>query len=173
MKTFKKIKAISLVLMIALVAQVLVFQMDSVDVKAASAKSIYSSVSKAYGQSFPLSSSNLVNVQRKNIFGGYSKVLGVSAKYFKSYKVAKKVDSSQEYVCAIFKATKKKNVKKIKKALNKYVKNEKTSNLNYFSSTGKSLLENAKVGSKGKYVYLFILDTSKNQKAVNAFKKNS
>lgn len=138
----------------------------------ASEASAFSAVQRAYGSSYPLSSSNEINTARKNIFGKYSKVLGVSAKNFKYYKAARKSDSSQEYVSAIFKATSKNKVTKIKKALKKFVKKEKSSNANYFSSYGKQLLNNAKVGSKGKYVYLFILDTSKNSKAVKAFKKN-
>ncbi len=164
---FKRIISISVV--IVFVFQLFLF--TSFEAYASNA-SAYSAVQKSYGSSYPLSSSNEIKTSRKNIFGRYSTVLGVSAKKFKSYKAARKAYSSQEYVCAIFKAKNIKKVKAIKKALKKYVKKEKLSNANYFSYYGKQLLDNAKVGSKGKFVYLFILDTSKNSRAVQAFKKN-
>lgn len=162
-------RIVSIAVVFTLVCQV--FLCTGLEAYASNA-SAFLAVQKAYGSSYPMSSSNEIKTARKNIFGKYSKVLGVSAKNFKSYKAARKADSSQEYVCAVFKATNKNKVKTIKKALKKYVKKEKSSNANYFTSYGKQLLDNAKVGSKGKYVYLFILDTSKNSKAVQAFKNN-
>ena len=139
----------------------------------ASEGSAFNAVKSAYGRSFPLSASNTIRTARKNIFGKYSIVLGVSAKNFKSYKAARKTNGKAEYICAIFKATKKSKVKTIKKALKKYVSKEKSSSRNYFSKTGKKLLAKAKVGSKGKYVYLFILDTKGNGRAVSAFKRSA
>ena len=56
--------------------------------------------------------------------------------------------------------------------MKKYVINEYKSNLSYHSEYGKTLLKKAKVGSKGKYVYLFVLDTASNKKAINAFKNS-
>ena len=132
---------------------------------------IYNSVKSAYGAGFPLSNNNKIKTKRKNIFGNYSKILGVSAKYFSKYTAGQKSNSKEEYMCFICKATSSVNVSKIKKALQKFVVNEYKSNLNYHSDKGKKILKNAKVGSKGKYVYLFALDTSKNKKAIAAFKK--
>ncbi len=132
---------------------------------------IYNSVKSAYGAGFPLSDNNKIKTKRKNIFGNYSKILGVSAKYFSKYTAGQKSNSKEEYICFICKATSSANVSKIKKALQKFVVNEYKSNINYHSDKGKKILKNAKVGSKGKYVYLFALDTSKNKKAIAAFKK--
>lgn len=168
MKKIKRVLAVAVA--VAIMTQV--FVNENVTVQA-SASSAFKAVQKAYGSSYPMSSANEIKTARKNIFGKYSKVLGVSAKYFKSYKGARKATSTEEYVSIVFKATSKKNATKIKKVLKKYVKKEKTSNANYFSAKGKTLLGNAKIGSKGKYVYLFILDTAKNKKAVSAFKKNA
>lgn len=139
---------------------------------AKSASGIYSIVEEAYDSSFPLDSANEIKTPIKNVFGGYSTVLGVSTKYISSYKAAKAGNTKmkKEYVCFICKASSKKNVKKIKKALKSFVSDEKEGNKNYFDAAGMSLLDDAKVGSKGKYVYLFILDTSDNSKAVKAFK---
>lgn len=134
--------------------------------------SIYGSVQSAYGGSFPLSDSNLIKVSRKNVFGDWSTVLGVSAKYFTAYKAAKKSSSKEEYICFICKAASAKAKKKIKSGLAKFVKSETSGNANYHSEKGKKLMKNAKIGSKGKFVYLFILDTEGNKKAVNAFKKS-
>ena len=161
-------KVIALIMVVAMMIGTV--GIATVSVKA-SEKTAFSAVSKAYGKSYPLSSKNVIKTSRKNIFGKYSKVLGVSAKLFKSYKAASKKGKC-EYVSAIFKATSKANVKKIKKALNTFVSKEKSSGVNYFSSKGKGILNKAKVGSKGNYVYLFILDNKGNTKAINAFKKN-
>ena len=137
----------------------------------ASESTAYNAVKSSYGKKFPLKSKNAIKTARKNIFGKYSTVLGVSAKNFKSYKAARKSNGKSEYICAIFKATKKAKVKTIKASLNKYVAKEKSSGRNYFSKKGKSLLAKAKVGSKGNYVYLFVLDTKGNSKAIKAFKR--
>lgn len=139
----------------------------------ASESSAFNAVKGAYGSSFPLKAANSVRTARKNIFGKYSTVLGVSAKNFKSYKAARKTNGKKEYVCAIFKATKKSKVKTIKNSLKKFVSREKSSSRNYFSKTGKKLLAKAKVGSKGNYVYLFVLDTKGNGRAVSAFKRSA
>ena len=146
---------------------------SSVSVYAAqSTETVYDAVQDAYGSSFPLSSSNLIKVDRKNIFGKYSTVLGVSAKHFSSYTAAQKSNSSEEYVCFICKAVSKKAVKKIKNSMKKFVVNEYNANINYHSDFGNKLLKNAKVGSKGKFVYLFVIDTDGNKKAIEAFKES-
>lgn len=163
-------KILSIAIVFAFVMQSFIYTDTIVS---ASETSAYSAVQRVYGGSFPLGSNNEIHTPRKNVFGKYSKVLGVSGKNFKSYKAARKSSSSEEYVCAVFKAASKKKAKKIVKSLKKFVKKEKTGNANYFSSYGKSLLNNAKVGKKGKYVYLFILDTAGNSKAVSAFKSNA
>ena len=137
----------------------------------ASESTAFNAVKSSYGSKFPLKAANNIKTARKNIFGKYSTVLGVSAKNFKSYKAARKSNGKTEYICAIFKATKKAKVKTIKATLKKYVSKEQSSNRNYFSKTGKTLLSKAKVGSKGNYVYLFVLDTKGNSKAVSAFKR--
>ena len=41
----------------------------------------------------------------------------------------------------------------------------------YVTKTGARLLSNAKVGSKGKCVYMFMLDTAGNKRAISLFKK--
>ena len=138
-------------------------------VQAASVSSIYSAVKNAYGSEFPFSASNEIKVSEKNAFGGYSKVLGVSTEHMKSYKAYRKADSQSQYICFVCKVTEKSKVKAIKQTLKSYVANEKKSNENYYSSTGKELISNAKIGSKKKYVYLFMIDTGKNEKAVTAF----
>ena len=138
-------------------------------VEAASTTSIYSAVKNAYGSEFPFSAGNEIKVAEKNAFGGYSKVLGVSTEDMKSYKVYRKADSQSQYICFLCKAKEKSKVKAIKKTLKSFVAAEKKSNENYYSSTGKELISNAKIGSKKKYVYLFMIDTSKNEKAVTAF----
>ena len=56
--------------------------------------------------------------------------------------------------------------------MKKYVINEYNGNINYHSDLGNQLLKNARVGSKGKYVYLFVLDTDGNKKAISAFKES-
>ena len=42
----------------------------------------------------------------------------------------------------------------------------------YFITKFLTLMKKAKVGSKGKFVYLFVLDTAGNKKAIDAFKKS-
>ncbi|MCR4605265.1 MAG: DUF4358 domain-containing protein [Eubacterium sp.] len=140
--------------------------------EAKSTSAIFNSVKSAYGSSFPLSDKNMIKTKRKNIFGKYSTIMGVSAKYFSSYTAALKSNSKKEYMCFICKATSAKKVKTIKNKLKKYVVSEYKGNLNYHSAEGNKILKNAKVGSKGKYVYLFALDTSGNKKAIEAFKSN-
>ncbi len=133
---------------------------------------IYNSVRDAYGTGFPLSKNNMIKTPRKNIFGNYSTVLGVSTKYISSYTAAQKSNSKEEFICMVCKATSKKSVKKIKTKIKKYIKNEYKSNLSYHSEFGKKLLKKSVVGSRGKYVYLFVLDTSGNKKAITAFKES-
>lgn len=139
---------------------------------AASTSGVFSAVKSAYGSEFPLSDSNMINTERKNVFGKYSTILGVSAKLFSNYTAAQKSNSDEEYICAIFQATSSKSMKKIKNKLKTFVVNEYKTNQNYHSDHGQTLLKKAKVGSKGSYVYLFVLDTDGNSKAINAFKES-
>ena len=165
-------KWISLSLAVCLVLGSIVGTKTVSTAKASSTSAVYNAVKGAYKSSFPFSKKNKIKTERKNIFGEYSTVLGVSAKLFSSYTAAKKSNSKEEYICFICKATSKANVKKIKSAMKKFVVNEYKSNLSYHSEHGKSLLKKAKVGSKGKFVYLFVIDTSGNKKAISAFKKS-
>lgn len=126
-----------------------------------SPKTVYSKVKSAYGKSFPLSS------KAKTLS---SSELGVSKKWFKS-AYGKQKGTKTKYMIYIAKAGSTKNAKKIESALKKYVKNEKLSLNMYLSDKGKKLFNNAKVGRKGKYVYLVMLDTNKNSKAVSAINK--
>lgn len=172
MKSLKRIVslvALALVLMFTAVCSGVGASVCQATDKKASA--VYDAVSSAYGKSYPLSSSNEITTKVKNVFGGYSTVLGVSTEYIAEYKAAKKSNSKYEYVSFVCKANSSDDVSKIKNALKKYVKNEKSGNQNYFSSKGKKLINNSKIGASGKYVYLFILDTSKNSKAIKAFNK--
>ena len=151
------------------------YHATSVSYAAVSTGTVYDAVESEYGSSFPLSDSNMIKVDRKNIFGKYSVVMGVSAKYFSqytSYTASQRSNSSEEYMCFICKAVSKKAVKKIKNSMKKYVINEYNGNINYHSDLGNLLLKNARVGSKGKYVYLFVLDTDGNKKAISAFKES-
>lgn len=132
---------------------------------------IVSEVKKAYGKNYGLGSKDKINTKIKNVFGGYSSVLGVSTKYFSKYTAFRHADSSEERICFVCEGKNKKEVATIVKNLKTFVSNEKKSNENYFSDKGKKLLNHAAVGSKGKYVYLFVLDTSGNKKAVSTFKK--
>ena len=167
-----KLRWLSLCLALCLMATAVLGTGAPAQAKKKSTSSVFKAVKNAYSSSFPLSDNNMIKTDRKNIFGSYSTVLGVSAKLFSKYTAAQKSNSKEEYICFICKATSKSNVKKIKKAMKKYVVNEYKSNLSYHSDHGKTLLKKAKVGSKGKYVYLFVLDTSNNKKAISAFKKS-
>lgn len=149
-----------------------VFSYVQVDTKA-TVSSAYAAIKLTYGSRFPAS----ISISRKSaMLGSYNKVFGVSTKNLKSYKVAqqykKKNRKNTEYVCVIVKATKKSKVKGIKAKFKKFIKNEKGGiSRGYFTKTGARLLANAKVGSKGKCVYLFMLDTAGNKRAISLFKK--
>ena len=168
----KKSKVLSLVLVCCLVLAGLLGSGTTSQAAASSSSEVYSAVKDAYGSSFPLTDDNMIKTERKNVFGKYSTVLGVSAKLFSEYTAAKKSSSEEEYICAIFKATSSKSVKKIKKKLKAFVVNEFKSNQNYHSEHGQTLLKKAKVGSSGSFVYLFVIDTDGNGKAIDAFKES-
>ncbi len=127
----------------------------------------YVAVKNAYGKSFPLTSANRVTGRR---------VFGVKTSLVSSYYAASRTTGSgsakAEYAIFICKAKNSKNARKVKSALKTYLKNEKNSMYNYLSGTGKTLFSKAKVGKKGKYVYLVMVDTSGNSKAVKAIKKS-
>ncbi|MCR4717887.1 MAG: DUF4358 domain-containing protein [Lachnospiraceae bacterium] len=163
-------KRIIALMMAVVIVFGLSFNPESVN---ASTKSelLYNAVKSAYGGLLPVTSSNEVKYEsKKNIFGKYYKIAGVSLKYVSNYKAYIKSNSSGEYILFVAEATSKKNAKKAKKALKNYVKGNKTDCDNYYSKTGKKVYANYKVGRKGKCVYLFMLDSSSNSKAVNAFK---
>ena len=123
----------------------------------------YAAVQKAYGKSFPLSTSNRIS--------GKSVVLGVKTSNCSSYYAAQKFANSNKEVYEIF-ICKAKSGKKgtIKSQLKSHIKNEKTSMQSYLSAKGKKLFKNYKVGTVGDYVYMVMIDTSKNKKAVKAIK---
>ena len=125
----------------------------------------YAAVKKAYGKSMPLSSKNRIK--------GKKRIMGVKTADCESYYACLKIkggkDSQSEYAIFICKA-KSDKVKTISSALKKYLKNEQQSMNNYLSPTGKKLFKNAKVGTVGQFVYLVMLDTAGNKKAVNAIR---
>lgn len=124
-------------------------------------KSVYTSIEKAYGNKFPL----------KNDASNLSpNAVGVSKKLCESYAGKVKSTKNEKYVLFIAKASNSNDVKKIKSSLSNYIKVESHSMANYLSADGKKLYNNAKIGTKGLYVYLIMLDTTGNQKAVKAFK---
>jgi hypothetical protein len=129
--------------------------------------SAYAAVKKAYGSSFPLTSKNRIK--------GKKRIMGVKISDCSSYYAASKTtggsNSQKEYAIFICKAKSTAKAKKIKTSLANYLKNEEQSMSNYLSATGKKLFKNAKTGRIGKYVYLVMIDTNKNTKAVNAIKK--
>lgn len=156
MKSIKKILCILLaVLTIASVFSV------SVSAYAASAtpKTVYSKVQKAYGKSFPLKSG------AKKM--SYTE-LNVSKKYISSY-VAYQKGTKDRRMIFIAKAKSTANAKSIKKQLTTYLNYEKHNG--YLNATGKKVVKNAKIGIKGKYVYIVMLDTTGNKKAITAINK--
>ncbi|MBO4395899.1 MAG: hypothetical protein J5819_06090 [Eubacterium sp.] len=168
----KKIKIVFSVIMSFAIVFSVCFSASTVSfAKANNTKDVYSAVQSAYSSGFPLNDNNMIHTERTNIFGQYSTVLGVSSKLFSEYTAAQKSNSEMEYICFICKGTSRKAVKKIKNSMKKYVVNEYNSNISYHSDYGKTLLRKAKVGSKGKFVYLFVLDISGNEKAIEAFKE--
>ena len=127
----------------------------------------YSAVKKAYGDSFPLSSKNRIK--------GKKRVMGVRTSYLNSYYAASKTsgkkNAKKEYLIMIAEVKDKNDVKKVKSQLDKFKKNEEASMQNYLSEKGKKLFKNCKIGSVGSYVYIVMIDTSSNKKAVKAIKK--
>ncbi|MBQ9516783.1 MAG: DUF4358 domain-containing protein [Eubacterium sp.] len=126
----------------------------------------YVAVQKAYGKSFPLSSKNRVK--------GKKRVFGVKTSTLSSYYAASKMVGSKtkaEYLIMIAKPAKGTSVKTVKSQLTKYKNNEEASMKNYLSDKGKKLFKNCKVGSTNGYVYIVMIDTNANKKAINAIKK--
>ena len=127
----------------------------------------YSAVKKAYGSSMPLSAKNRIT--------GKKRIMGVKTADCESYFAALKIkggkNAQSEYAIFICKAKSKAKVKTIVANLKTYLKNEQQSMNNYLSPTGKKLFKNAKVGTVGQFVYLVMLDTAANKKAVNAINK--
>ena len=138
----------------------------------ASTSSAYSAVKKIYKKYCPKKE----NIPRKDLFKRYSKILGVlSVKGLKTYTVGQSFEGKSkkvERVVAIVQANKKSQVKGIKAKFRNYVNTRKgAAKRGYFSKYGKKVLNGATIGSKGKYVYLLMLDASGNKKAKAAVKK--
>ena len=137
----------------------------------ASTSTAYNAVKKIYKKYCP----KVKNIQKKDMFGRYSKILGVlSVKGLKSYKSAQKFDGKTkvERVVVIVEANKKSQVSGIKKKLASFVNTRKgAAKRGYYSKYGKKVLNGASIGSKGNYIYLLMLDASGNKKAKAAVKK--
>ena len=161
------IRLLSIIL--AMVTAISAFSLTSGVAMAASKTpaSAYSAVKKAYGSAFPFSSKNRVKGKRR--------VMGVKTSDLSSYYAASKVtgkkNSKCEYIIMIAKVKNSGNVGSVKSQLSKFKNNEESSMKNYLSSKGKKLFKNAKVGSVGSFVYLVMIDTNSNKKAVKAIKK--
>ena len=160
-------KVLSLIILITLV-----FGAFGVTNTQASTSSAYNAVKKIYKKYCPKAK----NIQKKDMFGRYSKILGVlSVKGLKSYKVGQAFEGKSkkvERVVVIVQVKKKSQIKGIKNKFRSYVNTRKgAAKRGYFSKYGKKVLNNASIGSKGKYVYLLMLDASGNKKAKAAVKK--
>ena len=161
------IRLISIIL--ALITAVSAFSLSSSVAMAASKTpaSAYSAVKKAYGKSFPFKSSNRVKGKRR--------IMGVKtadlSSYYAASKISGKKNSKQEYIIMIAKVKDSGKVKSVKSQLTRFKNNEEASMRNYLSSKGKKLFKNAKVGSVGSFVYIVMIDTNSNKKAVKAIKK--
>ncbi len=160
------VKVISFIL--ALITAFSALTLTTTSFEAASKpQTAYTAVKKAYGKKFPLTN--------KNVIKGKKRIMGVKTSDLKSYYAASKTtgkkNAKSEYLIFVAEVKNKNNVNKVKSQLVKFKSNEESSMKNYLSSTGKKLFKNAKIGVKGKYVYIVMLDTSSNKKAVNALKK--
>ncbi len=138
----------------------------------ASTGSAYNAVKKIYKKYCPKKK----NIPRQDMFKRYSKILGVlSVKGLKSYTVGQSFDGQSkkvERVVAIVQAKNKSQVKGIKAKFTSYVNSRKgNAKRGYYSTYGKKVLNKASIGSKGKYVYLLMLDASGNKKAKAAVKR--
>ena len=155
---------------LAIVSLFSVFSVNATNAYAAKKTPIkaYIAVRSAYGSSFPLTTND-----RKQ---GKKRIMGVKTSLCSSYYAASKIKGSSssqcEYAIFICKAKTRAKAKRVKRALKTYISNEKQSMYNYLSSTGKSIFANAKVGRIGKrFVYMVMIDTSSNTKAINAIKR--
>ena len=126
----------------------------------------YAAIKKAYGSKMPVSSKN--RIKNKSVIFGV-RIKGNVSSYYAAQKLSS--NGKKEYAVFICKASSSDNVKAIKDMLKKWKSNEQNSLQNYLNSTGKKLFKNAKIGSVGKFVYMVMLDTSENAKAVKAIKK--
>ena len=160
------VKIISLIL--ALITAFSAFTVTSSVAEAASVPAqAYVAVKNAYGKSFPLSSKNRVK-GKKRVFGVKTSLL---SSYYAATKTVGRKNAKAEYLIMIAKPKKSEDVKKVKTALTKFKKNEESSMKNYLSEKGKKLFKNCKIGSYKGYVYIVMIDTSSNKKAINAIKK--
>ena len=161
------IKIISLILAVITAFSALTVSNGVVAEAASKPSQAYTAVKKAYGKSFPLSSKNRIK--------GKKRIMGVRTSYLSSYYAASKTsgkkNAKKEYLIMIAEVKDKDDVKNVKSQLSKFKKNEEASMQNYLSDKGKKLFKNCKIGSVGSYVYIVMLDTSSNKKAVKAIKK--
>ncbi len=161
------IRLISIIL--ALITAISAFSLTNGVAMAASKTpaTAYSAVKKSYGKSFPFSAKNRVKGKRR--------VMGVKTADLSSYYAASKItggkNSKCEYIIMVAKVKSKGKVSSVKSQLSKFKNNEESSMKNYLSSKGKKLFKNAKVGSVGSFVYIVMIDTNGNKKAVKAIKK--
>lgn len=138
----------------------------------ASTGSAYNAVKKIYKKYCPKAE----NIRKKDMFGRYSKIFGVlSVKGLKSYKAGKSSMGKTKKVhraVVIVQAKKKSQIKGIKNKFRIFLNDLKGEvKRGYVSAYGKKVLNKACIGSKGKYVYLLMLDASGNKKAKAAVKK--
>ncbi len=161
-------KILSLIIVVTLIVGV--FGATNADASVAAA---FYRVKATYGKKFPPTK----NVARKDFFGRYSKILGVSTNKLKVYRFAQKFKGKSkklERTCVIVQAKKKKQVKGIKKKFRQYIKSHKRNAARgYYTKKGRRILNKACVGSKGKFVYLFMLDASGNKKAKSIFRRKA
>lgn len=160
-------KLIALILAVLTILASFTLTANAAQIASKTPASAYAAVKKAYGNSFPLTSKNRIK--------GKKRIMGVKVADCSSYYAASKITGGSnnqcEYAIFICKAKSTAKAKKIKTSLNNYISNEEQSMANYLSAKGKKLFKNAKVGRIGKYVYLVMIDTSKNAKAVKAINK--
>lgn len=158
----KSVKLLSLISVLIIMVSSLAVPFTAMAAAKVSPSTVYTAVKKAYSKNFPLDSNSKVLS---------SSSVGVSKKDYSSYYGRYK-GTKTKYLIFIAKANDSSSAKKIKSQLNNYVKTESKSMENYLTSQGKKLYKNAKVGSKGNYVYLVMLDTQSNKKAVDAINKS-
>ena len=160
------IKVISLLL--ALITMLSAFTVTSSVAEAASKPAqAYVAVKNAYGKSFPLSSKDRVK-GKKRVYGVKTSLL---SSYYYAEKFAGNNKSATVYRIIICKPKNKSDIKSIKSKFASSKSNEQQSMSSYLSAKGKKLFKNCKIGSVNGYVYVVMIDTNANKKAIAAIKK--